>query len=276
MPYMSTGSDIPPAEQILASHARVLLLCGPAASGKTSAAIDLYRHFRETDGRPACILLAPNAPAAADLRRRLLAAEASGVLIQPQVMSFAALGGRILAATDRSARTVGPLQRYLLLRQILNELNRSGRLRALGPVTDTPGIITALDRSIAELKRAAVAPEDLARAVGDRKDKTADLLAVYREYQRRLRRENLSDVEGTMWLARLALQDLAGQPVDQLGLPGVRAIVADGFTHPARHSRAAGPAVEQAHPHASGGRRRAGADVVLGGSHATQRPPGIR
>ena len=54
----STGDTL---QRILAAKAGAVVLRGPAACGKTAAALELYRHFtKERIG--GCLLLAPNAP----------------------------------------------------------------------------------------------------------------------------------------------------------------------------------------------------------------------
>jgi hypothetical protein len=79
-------------------------------------------------------------------------------------------------------------------------------LAALAAVADTPGLVVALDRAIAEIKRAAIEPDDLARAVGEARDRRGDLVAIYRRYQDELNAQGLYDVEGQAWLAREQLR----------------------------------------------------------------------
>ena len=224
------GTDNPLAERILSSPARVVVVRGPAACGKTTAALAIYGRYLDDAGRPRCLLLAPNAPAAGRLRRKLIEASGCGVAVSPGVLTFGALAGRILAASGQRARPMGAFRRRLLLSGIVSELRDAGRLDALGSVADTPGLVVTLDRAIAELKRAAVEPDDLARAVGPAADKRADLVAVYRLYQQHLLASGAYDVEGQMWLARDQLRAAAAGDGPAPGVEGVAAIVADGFT----------------------------------------------
>jgi len=211
-------------EQILSAKAPVVLLRGPAACGKTSAVLALYRHHK---GR--CLLLAPNAVAAAAMRSAVLAASPNGVAVRPMVMTFAGLVGRILAGAPDTHSVLSPFRRHLLLRQIADDLNAAGKLPSLAAVADTPGLVTALDRAIAELKRAAVEPDALARAVGAARSKSADLVAVYKQYQHHLHRTRTYDPEGLTWLARDFLARWPG-PGLPAGLGDVQAVAADGFT----------------------------------------------
>jgi len=218
------------AERILTADRPVVVVRGPAACGKTAAALAVYARYLDEAGRPSCWLLAPNAPAARQLRRKLLDASPAGVAASPTAITFAALADRILAAADEPARPMPPFERRLLLRRVLGDLLEAGELVALGAVADTPGVIPALDRAIAELKRAAVEPDDLARAVGPRTDKRADLVAVYRRYQQALHEAGAYDVEGQSWLAREHLRRCVADDAPAPGLAGVAAVVADGFT----------------------------------------------
>ena len=216
-------------ERIAAAARPVVLLRGPAGSGKTGAVMEVVR--RVADGGPMarCGLLVPGAAAAGWVRRRLVAESPGGVAIGPRVQTFAALAEEVLAAAGVAARTLSPLRRNLLLRTIVDESAAAGRIPVLAPVADTPGLVVALDRAISELKRAAVEPDALAAAldrVGATAGKARDLLTIYRAVQQRLHDEDLYDVEGRMWLARDALRDAGANA----GLGELAAIAVDGFT----------------------------------------------
>ena len=224
------GADKPILERVLSAPGAAVVLRGPAATGKTTAAVEMYRHFTSNGRR--CLFVVPNRPAAAQLTRRLLDESDSGVLVAPEVLTFDALAGRILGAAGGVPRMLSPFRRHLLLRRIAEEMGERKALRALQKVLPTPGLVAALDRAISELKRAAVEADDLARAVqaGPRAARHADLLAIYRRYQRHLLDGGFYDVEGRMWQARLALDGARGSGGEAVGLGGVAALAADGFT----------------------------------------------
>jgi len=214
------------AERILAAGSGAAAVLGPAASGKTTLALELYQRAAGQAGAGHALLLAPNGVTAAALRKALLQRSEKRAIAAPRVTTFAALAARILAAAGRNVRALSPLQRHLLIRRIVRRLAEAGQLRAIGPVSDTPGLIDALERSIAELKRAAVDPEHLAAALHPRDDRSADLLAVYRQFQAALHERNAYDAEGRAWLARDMLASADRPP----GLDSVRLVAADGFT----------------------------------------------
>ena len=89
----------------------VAVLTGPAASGKTTAAVAMYEQFRDNGSR--CVLVVPNAPAAEHLRQRLLASSPGGVSVSPQVSTFAALAGRVLSGDGATGRCLSPFRRRL-------------------------------------------------------------------------------------------------------------------------------------------------------------------
>ena len=215
-------------ERILSSPHPAVLLTAPAGVGKTAAALEMYGHFEAT-GHGRCLLLVPNAAASALLRRMMLEASPRGVLVRPAVLSFEDLAGRILSAGRSAPRRLSAFHRRLLLRRIVTDLHEEGKLPTLAAVADTPGLITALDAAIAEIKRAAIEPDTLARAIGRRAGKSADLLAVYRRYQEHLHATETYDLEGLMWKAKDALASPATD-LGELGLGGLVAAAVDGFT----------------------------------------------
>ncbi|MCE5328304.1 MAG: hypothetical protein LLG01_18025, partial [Planctomycetaceae bacterium] len=209
------------------SSCRVVLLRGPARTGKTRACLEFYRAFEPTSSRR-CLYLVPNAPAGSAVQRHLLAA-GGGVLVAPMVQTFAELAQGVLAASGSPGRLMSGPARMILLRRIVDELSAGRKLEALESVVDTPGVVAALDRAIAELKRAAVEPGALAKAVGGGSAKCRDLLAVYRRYQDHLLQQGLYDVEGQMWQAHDVLA-AAGNGKRLPGLETLAAAVVDGFT----------------------------------------------
>jgi ATP-dependent helicase/nuclease subunit B len=209
--------------RLLAADAPVVLLVGPARSGKTSVVLDVRSALRRDPFDEGVVLLVPNAPAATGLNRRFVR-EADGVLAGRGAILFADLADDLLASAGDRATSVSPALRRLLLRNILDDLDRRKKLRALHDVADSPGIVAALDRAIAELKRSAIDPADLRDVLDRPAGRQADLLEVYDAYHRALLDRQLYDTEGKLWQARDALA--AGRAT----LPGVRCLILDGFT----------------------------------------------
>ncbi|MCP4377271.1 MAG: AAA family ATPase, partial [bacterium] len=209
----------------------MVVLTGRSGCGKTTAAIDLYRSLVADQGPEACMLVAPNAQAVNYLRKRLLDNATGGAIVGAQINTFFRLASAILAGSRAADKRISPFQRHLLLAGIVGELLESKKLKALGAVADTPGLVIALDRAISELKRAAVDPDILAPSVKSGAVKERDLLEIYRCYQDRLKSNSLFDAEGQIWLARDCLASALGDGGPQLsGLDAVKTLIVDGFT----------------------------------------------
>jgi len=209
----------------------VVLLRGGAGCGKTTVALELYEHFCDSMMRPRCCIITPNTQHREYITSQLLQRSPRGVLVSPQITTFAGLAGRILSASQDSAKSISPFGRYNLLRSIITQLNDIGKLPTFSPVCQTTGIVTAVDRAIAELKRAAVDENDLEYALCDTVGKSRDLLTVYTLYQQRLREMELFDVEGQMWCGRDNLKNFPDDaPNEKIGLDGIDVIIIDGFT----------------------------------------------
>jgi ATP-dependent helicase/nuclease subunit B len=226
--------------EALRESRRAVVLHGPAASGKTNAAVAIYENCAAPGGPGECMLVVPNGITASALRGRLLDRSPCGALIRPRVMTLANLAGLIVGGADKPRRALSPFAASLLLREVAGELASRKLLGALEAVADTPGFVPALGRAIAELKRAAVEPDVLERAIrasgaaaGSRqkRDKSLAILDAYRLYQDRLARAGAYDTEGLFWEARdLLAARAAGGGSQPPGLEGIRVIVADGFT----------------------------------------------
>jgi len=222
-------NDNSPVERILRSSGKIVLLLGPAASGKTSAALDTYRRFARKPTGAEGILLLPNAPAVNATRRKLLKESPNGIIVAPQVMTFSELAGKMLRPASGPIAAIRPFHRHILLHRIVDELLASDKLSALTPVAQTPGLVPSLDETISELKRAAIEPAQLARAIG--KDaRTRDLLTIYQQYQKSLQDAGTYDLEGRMWTARDTLADALSKEGLPKGLSNISAVIADGFT----------------------------------------------
>jgi ATP-dependent helicase/nuclease subunit B len=230
MPPMHEGTDDSSPQEGILDSPGVALLVGPARSGKSTLVRELYRRTADEIGRARCVVVVPNRPSVEAMRDALLDASATGVILQPLVMTFAALGERILSSAGAGGRFVNAFGRRLLLARVVARLNDEGRLGPLSAVADTPGLVASLDRTVAELKAAAVHPEQLAAAVAPRDAKSAAVLAVYEAYQQCLQEGGAYDLEGRMWRTRDVLADAARDDAPAPGMDGIVAVAADGFT----------------------------------------------
>jgi hypothetical protein len=197
-------------EQIDAATTPVVVLSGPAGSGKTEAILTPFRRHSDASNRRKRLLIVPNRLTADHLKDRLLADSERGVILTPRIVTFDDLAQRILTSTAHLPPTaqLSAMRRRLMLRSIVADLDQAGTLTRLRRLRNAPGLLPAIEASLAELKRAAIAPEDLTGVIDpDLLDQ--DILAIYERFQATLQAEGLTDVEGRMWLARDVLSNAA-------------------------------------------------------------------
>ena len=210
-----------------------VLLLGPAGSGKTALALSGLNDALRGFAPPRYRILVPNQAARTAMLEQLRQRAPGKVLVgPPAVTTFTELADWLRDQLDPSPDTAGemiaPFHRRLLLREIVATLQAERKLGPLGPLANRPGLITALDRAIAELKRAAVEPDALAHAIGTTSGKHHDLLAIYQAYQTRLLAENRYDLEGQMWHTRDLLAQASPQDI-QRALSPIDSVLVLGF-----------------------------------------------
>jgi ATP-dependent helicase/DNAse subunit B len=214
---------------------RIELITGPAGAGKTDRCLASYRDALRRalgTGRPAAVLwISPTELS----RRAVLAAlcdDTLPVAFAPNVETFASLSTRILEFSP--VRSLDPAVKRRVLRNLIDEQNRAGRLGGFAAIAETGGFLDLVDAFISELKRAEIWPEEFAavcRTIGDR-EKDRVLAELYERYQQRLHDTGLYDDEGKFWSARDVLSREGLGPFADREL-----IVADGFTDFTRTQR---------------------------------------
>jgi len=203
----------------------VELIVGPARSGKAGRVLAAYLDAlaRAEPGR--CLMLVPTALRRRATETRLLAAQPSGVLAWPQVLTIHELADRLLSAAGRPVRRIGELARRSCLRQCLARLSEK-QAAVLGPVLSTPGLVEALDELFRELKAARVEPDDFGRAMaGPMRTPRNRLLAIlYDAYQKALQDREVYDDAGQFWHAAALVAESRFGPFENLEILAV-----DGF-----------------------------------------------
>lgn len=204
-----------------------LILCGPAASGKTQAVLTEYAHVVQRHGEDAAVLLLPSRLACERVRRRLVSEGHLPGLLDPRILTFPDLAELILSANHEPVAAMSRLQQRLLMRAVTAELRAAGELRALAQMCELPGFVVGLCEFIGELKRIAVRPEQFRQrlaASGLADERSRDLARIYEHYQARLQALDLYDEAGLFWWARDILQRGQRRPFEEL-----RVILVDGF-----------------------------------------------
>src|SRR5262249_27399063 len=166
------------------------------------------------------------------LRPRLL--QGLACCLAPHLFTFQDFAEEIIRVNDPAARPLSHLQRRLLAADLIAELHARGRLSHFHGVIETRGFAESVFALLGELKQNEIWPEKFAEVIAERaarrngqggnlKDQQCSLL--YSEYQERLIRHQLYDLEGRLWYARDLLSRGRRLPFDS-----VRAVFVDGFT----------------------------------------------
>jgi ATP-dependent helicase/DNAse subunit B len=208
---------------------QVSVLIGPSRSGKTFRLLGEYRQAlraRPGSADSRTLWLAPTVRNARVTRRALLA-EGLAACLQPGVMTFEELAGRILAASTCRQQLLSACQQRAVLRQVVHAALENKRLAYLARVAVRSAFIDLLAEHIRELKRRGIGPDDFLPAANPRhdRDQQAELHHLYAEYEAQLKAHGLCDFEGLYGPACEALAASARPWPGQLDL-----IVADGFT----------------------------------------------
>jgi ATP-dependent helicase/DNAse subunit B len=187
----------------------MLLLTGPAGSGKTAFVLDRFREALRA-GNHAIRLLAPTATMAQHLQNRI-AREGfvfRRLLIQTLSEFVNGWAGDLPQAPDTVL--------YLIAEEAARRVNRP----EFAGVVHLPGFCASLAHTIAEFSSAGC---DSARLAGSLPESplAAAFLALYREVDRELERRGLA-----MRAKRL---ERAAERIESQGLGGIRAIWLDGF-----------------------------------------------
>lgn len=184
--------------------ASLLVIAGPAQSGKTQCLLSRYRTELST-GKPSTALwLAPTWRAAAHVRNLVL----GGVLEDcwgPGICTFDKFSQAILDSSSEPIRPLTSAMKRQLVRYLIDRQLAQGRLPHFRSIASTSGLVDLVCELISELKRLEIWPDEFRRACQARgcTAKDEELLEIYETYQQTLRENCLYDQEGRFWSVRL-------------------------------------------------------------------------
>ena len=205
---------------------RVIVLTGPARSGKTEQMLRRYREALRAGPIGAALWLAPTGRARDAVRDRLLDAELQACF-SPGLMTFARFARWVLERSGQHLILVDRPMRRRLLGSLIEEWAAAGRLKHFAAVARSGGLVDLLEPWIGELKRLEIWPDDLRKACSARGlfDRDREALGLYEAYQEALFNHGLYDEEGSFWSARTLLREHGPRLLGKL-----RLAVVDGFT----------------------------------------------
>lgn len=209
--------------------AQVVVLLGPARSGKTCDLVGRYRSVLEN--APACRLdralwLAPNGRTAAAVREELVRTGLTACL-RAGVVTFEDLTDQVLAATNVRVKPIDLILQRELVRRVIASAIEKKKLSFFADAASRPNFIGLVAEHITELKRRNIRPEDYSIGTSRRAEgrEQNELAQLYGDYESLLTDHDLIDRESAHEAARNALAKNTCDRFQHLEL-----IIADGFT----------------------------------------------
>ncbi|MYB42657.1 MAG: DUF2800 domain-containing protein [Chloroflexi bacterium] len=201
----------------------LVMVCGPAGSGKTGRLVDHAARRYQDDRFAPTLVLVPTARHGDQFRRRLVAA--CGVALSLDVSTLAQYA-RLHAAGRTLSRDVAAD----LLRRVAKDRIDSGEASRFAPIADKPGLHALIAEAVTELVAADIEPAAFAGAAAA--TESADLVAladIYAAYRRDLAKRGWHDPAEA---PSLAAEAIAGAP----GLPGLVLVDSFEFLNPREQS----------------------------------------
>ncbi len=202
--------------------AKVRLYCGSNRSARSSL---IDKHIREKHGH--VLLLTPTRAYASRRREQILLEGGLPGVWGRLAWSFTDFAQELLRAEGVVIRTLGIVERRLILERCLKTLAREKLSAPFAAAPGNAGLITHLLRVMDALKQAAIEPEEFkAKIMRGNAPSPMDALvaAAYAAYQRVLLTEGRYDVPGIYWEAALRCRER--RPA---ALHGIQAVFLDGF-----------------------------------------------
>lgn len=190
---------------------RLILLTGPASSGKTETAL---QHLAQP-GRGRAIVLVSGGVQRRYIKQRVQGQRRVGV------HQFNSLARLILRGVQPELTDMSGITRTLLLRRVLRELAAAGRLPRFASVAHKPGFVSTLGDLISEAQQAMLTPGALAAAGVTPYD--GELDAIYTAYCASVEKAGLVDTARRLELARETLRSSPRL------LTSVSLLIVDGF-----------------------------------------------
>ncbi len=149
------------------------------------------------------------------------------VCFSAQIFTFAGFAETVLQQSAQKSQPLSDVNRRALLKLIIQDLTKSGKLKYFYPIAHTTGFLDIVGDFISELKRNETWPEDFLKACKEKgaSDKDRELSLIYSEYQIHLNDLKLYDAEGRFWLAREILKQGENKHFQDLEL-----VIVNGFT----------------------------------------------
>ncbi len=209
--------------------AQVVVLLGPARSGKTHELLRQFRAVRNT-GSPEnlepALWLAPNGRTAVTIRDQLIR-DGQTACLRPGLMTFENFTDEVLIASSQRLKTLDSFQQRELIRHVLRQALEHDSLQLFAMAAERPGFIGLVAGHLTELKRRNIRPDPYSRAAsrGAISPEQIELARIYADYESLLTKHGLVDREGAH---QAACDSLANNTCRRFR--NLKLVIADGFT----------------------------------------------
>ena len=143
------------------------------------------------------------------------------------VLTFQEFAALLLDEGSTNRAPLSELEQRILIDRSIDALRRSGGLAAIGDAGGTEGFSNHVQRIIAQLKQAAIEPEDFKARIRKRAEPNEldEIVAgVYAAYQAALQEAGVLDLQGMYWVAYLKCEEEMPQ-----ALGDIDRVLLDGF-----------------------------------------------
>ncbi|MDX9973669.1 MAG: hypothetical protein RBU21_11855 [FCB group bacterium] len=200
----------------------VRLYCGPQRSGRLAALDELMRKHWDH-----AIFLVPTRQLGTRRTERLILAGDLAGAWGRRVLTFEDFVRWLLDTSHTGATPIDEFERTMLLQDAVARVRHGGGLEILGDAAGSPGFLSHMQRIVAQLKQAAIDPEEFRRRTAKRRHPSpldAVVADVYEAYQSMLIEARLYDRQGIYWEAH----DLCRKGRPEV-LKNIRVLLLDGF-----------------------------------------------
>ncbi|MBY0550084.1 MAG: PD-(D/E)XK nuclease family protein [Candidatus Obscuribacterales bacterium] len=198
------------------------LLIGPYRSGKTRRLIKMALAFKAKHPFLEAVIIVPSARYASVLKRRLRdelllipESERPPGLFGLNILPFYEACRSLLRPAGRECRTLPDELRIVLMKEILADLSRQGKLQALAPIIQFQGTLPSVVELIDELQRAGKSPGEVIKQLelaASAESLYLELAFAYREYWKKCAELRVFDLKQTAMAARELLHGHAETP----------------------------------------------------------------
>jgi ATP-dependent helicase/nuclease subunit B len=207
------------------------LLIGQANSGKTTRLLLRMADFvKRNQGNP--LLLVPSTSAAEVLLKRVgpFLPQSLPASAKPVAVTFPYFADSLLKRLGSQHTLITAIQRYRMLKRIIEELATERELAYFDRNADKPGLVNSLAKFIDELWNSGTDAKGFAALTRNRTKKDSDLALIFKRYEEGLRQAKAMDSESATFFALQALESLSvGEKVFEKLKSNYPLIIADGF-----------------------------------------------